>query len=145
MQYKQDKDTYLISLDQHEPIMKTLTEFCIEKNIQNGQLSGIGAIKDIELGAYILEDKEYVKKIFPDTWEVYKSGISNEDEKNYLKAYGEKFKGTKGKRAMDKAFMNWSFWESSISKLLPESRSSIEKDLKKNKNVMSLIIARAHE
>ena len=70
MQYKQDKDTYLISLDQHEPIMKTLTEFCIEKNIQNGQLSGIGAIKDIELGAYILEDKEYVKKIFPDTWEL---------------------------------------------------------------------------
>ena len=66
MQYKQDKDTYLISLDQHEPIMKTLTEFCIEKDIQNGQLSGIGAIKDIELGAYILEDKEYVKKIFPD-------------------------------------------------------------------------------
>ena len=70
MQYKQDKDTYLISLDQHEPIMKTLTEFCIEKDIQNGQLSGIGAIKEIELGAYILEDKEYVKKIFPDTWEL---------------------------------------------------------------------------
>ena len=47
MQYKQDKDTYLISLDQDEPIMKTLTEFCKDKNILNGQLSGFCAIKDI--------------------------------------------------------------------------------------------------
>ena len=70
MQYKQDIDTYLISLDQDESIMKTLTEFCKDKNILNGELSGIGAIKDIELGAYILEKKEYVKKIFPDTWEL---------------------------------------------------------------------------
>ena len=59
MQYKQDEGTYLISLDQNEKIMKTLTVFCKEKNILNGQLSGIGAIKDIELGAYILEKKEY--------------------------------------------------------------------------------------
>ena len=64
MQYKQDKDTYLISLDQDEPIMKTLTEFCKDKNILNGQLSGIGAIKDIELGAYILEKRSTLKKYF---------------------------------------------------------------------------------
>ena len=70
MQYKQDEGTYLISLDQNEKIMKTLTVFCKEKNILNGQLSGIGAIKDIELGAYILEKKEYVKEIFSDTWEL---------------------------------------------------------------------------
>lgn len=70
MQYKRDEGTYLISLDQNEKIMKTLTVFCKEKNILNGQLSGIGAIKDIELGAYILEKKEYVKEIFSDTWEL---------------------------------------------------------------------------
>ena len=70
MHYKNDEKTYLISLEQHEPIIKTLTAFCKEKNILNGQLSGIGAIKDIELGAYILEEKEYVKKVFSDTWEL---------------------------------------------------------------------------
>ena len=44
MQYKRDGNTYLISLEQNEPIMKSLTSFCSRKNISNGQLSGIGAI-----------------------------------------------------------------------------------------------------
>jgi len=70
MNYKQDKDIYLISLDPNEKIMETLTVFCKEKEIFNGQLSGIGAIKDIELGAYILRDKKYVKEVFSDTWEL---------------------------------------------------------------------------
>tara|TARA_B100001059_G_C17804859_1_gene568498 strand:- start:619 stop:1044 length:426 start_codon:yes stop_codon:yes gene_type:complete len=70
MNYKQDEDTYLISLNQNEEIMQTLTAFCTENDILNGQLSGIGAIKDIEIGAYILEEKKYVKEIFSDTWEL---------------------------------------------------------------------------
>ena len=70
MNYKQDEDTYLISLNQNEEIMQTLTAFCTENDILNGQLSGIGAIKDIEIGAYILEEKKYVKEVFPDTWEL---------------------------------------------------------------------------
>ena len=70
MNYKQDEDTYLISLNQNEEIMQTLTAFCTENDILNGQLSGIGAIKDIEIGAYILEEKKYVKEVFSDTWEL---------------------------------------------------------------------------
>ena len=70
MQYKRDGNTYLISLEQNEPIMKSFTSFCSRKNISNGQLSGIGAIKDIELGAYILEEKEYIREIFSETWEL---------------------------------------------------------------------------
>ena len=70
MNYKQDEDTYLISLNQNEEIMQTLTAFCTENDILNGQLSGIGAIKDIEIGAYILEEKKYVKEVFPATCEL---------------------------------------------------------------------------
>ena len=51
MQYKQDGDTYIIYIQQNEQVMATLTQFCIDNEIQNGQISGIGAIKDIELGA----------------------------------------------------------------------------------------------
>ena len=54
MQYKEDGDTYIIYVEQNEAIMKTLTSFCKEKTIDNAQLSGIGAIKDIEVGAYDL-------------------------------------------------------------------------------------------
>lgn len=106
------------------------------KNVKQMVLRGIFLMRKQEVDW--VNSGKGAHRIFPDTWEVYKSGISNEDEKNYLKAYGEKFKGTKGKRAMDKAFMNWSFWESSISKLLPESRSSIEKDLKKNNSYITM-------
>jgi Predicted DNA-binding protein with PD1-like DNA-binding motif len=61
MQYKQDGDTYIVYIEQEEAIMETLTLFCKEKRIYNAQLSGIGAIKEIEVGAYDLENQEYLK------------------------------------------------------------------------------------
>ena len=60
MQYIQDSDTYIIYVEQDEPIMATLTQFCKDNNIINAQLSGIGAIKEIKLGAYDLDHQEYV-------------------------------------------------------------------------------------
>ena len=69
MQYKQDGDTYIIYVEQNEPIMKTLTQFCKDHNIMNAQVSGIGAIKDIELGAYDLDNQEYIKELYSDIWE----------------------------------------------------------------------------
>ena len=65
MQYKQDGDTYIIYVEQDEEIMATLTQFCQDRNIVNGQLSGIGAIKNIELGAYDLANKKYIILIRP--------------------------------------------------------------------------------
>ena len=70
MQYKQVDDTYIIYVEQDEDIMAILTQFCKDQNIINGQLSGIGAIKTIDLGAYDLEKKEYVRFIYEDLWEL---------------------------------------------------------------------------
>ncbi len=61
MQFEQDADTFIIFVEQNEPIMETLTQFCIDKNIVNAQISGIGAIKNIEMGAYDLENKKYIR------------------------------------------------------------------------------------
>ena len=58
MQYEKDDDPYIIYLEQGESIMATLTEFCIDHQIINGQISGIGAIKEIELGSYDLKNQE---------------------------------------------------------------------------------------
>jgi len=38
--------------------MDTLTQFCKDNDIHNGQISGIGAIKNIEMGAYDIEKKD---------------------------------------------------------------------------------------
>ena len=70
MQYKQVDNTYIIYVEQDEDIMATLTQFCKDQKIINGQLSGIGAIKTIDLGIYDLEKKEYVRFIYEDLWEL---------------------------------------------------------------------------
>ena len=44
--------------------MDVLTKYCKEHNILNGYISGIGAMNNIELGAYDSTLKEYIKKTF---------------------------------------------------------------------------------
>ena len=67
MQYEKDGDTYIIYLEQGESIMASLTQFCKDHQIINGQISGIGAIKEIELGAYDLKNQEYIIHKLDDT------------------------------------------------------------------------------
>ena len=89
MQYKQDGDTYIIHIQQNEKVMATLTQFCIDNEIQNGQISGIGAIKDIELGAYVLEEQEYIVYNVKEIWELtsYQANIQLKDGEPIIQAH----------------------------------------------------------
>ena len=89
MQYRQDGDTYIIYLEKNEPIMATLTQFCKDQSIINGQLSGIGAIKEIEVGAYDLALKEYVTKKFDEIWELtsYQGNVLLKDGEPFIHAH----------------------------------------------------------
>ena len=89
MQYKQDGDTYIIYIQQNEQVMATLTQFCIDNEIQNGQISGIGAIKDIELGAYVLEEQEYIVYNVKEIWELtsYQANIQLKDGEPFIRAH----------------------------------------------------------
>ena len=51
MQYKQINDDFFIHIEKNEKIMKTFTKFCIKNNISNAKISGIGAVKNTEIGA----------------------------------------------------------------------------------------------
>ena len=53
MQYTQDGNTYIIYVQQNEKIMDTLTQFGKDHDIHNGQISGIGAIKNIAIAGII--------------------------------------------------------------------------------------------
>ena len=70
MQFKQDGNTFIIYIEQDEYIMETLTQFCKSKDIVNAQISGIGAIKEIDLGVYDLENKIYIRQFFNNLWEL---------------------------------------------------------------------------
>ena len=62
MQYKQINDDYFIHIEKNEKVMKTFTEFCMKNNISNAKISGIGAVKNTEVGAYDTLKKEYEAK-----------------------------------------------------------------------------------
>ena len=70
MQYKQYKNTYQVYLKKGESVVEELTEFCKSHHILNGHISGIGAINNIELGAYDASKREYIKKSFQDDHEL---------------------------------------------------------------------------
>lgn len=89
MQYKQDGDTYIIYIQQNEGIMETLTQFCKDEGIQNAQISGIGAIRKIEIGAYDLENKEYIIHNLDDIWELtsFQANVLLKDSNPFIHAH----------------------------------------------------------
>ena len=89
MQYEKDGDSYIIYLEQGESIMAKLTQFCKDHRIINGQISGIGAIKEIELGTYNLKNQEYITHKIHDIWELtsYQANIQLKDEEPFIHAH----------------------------------------------------------
>ena len=89
MQYEKDSDSYIIYLEQGESIMAKLTQFCKDHRIINGQISGIGAIKEIELGTYNLKNQEYITHKLDDIWELtsYQANIQLKDEEPFIHAH----------------------------------------------------------
>ena len=89
MLYEQDGNTFMIHVQQGEPIMSTLTQFCKGHEIINGQISGIGAIKEIKLGAYDLENKEYLIKYFNEICELtsFQGNIQLKDGEPFIHAH----------------------------------------------------------
>ena len=49
MQFTKIENGYMIYVEKGENIMESITQFCIKNKINNAQLSGIGAVKNIEI------------------------------------------------------------------------------------------------
>ena len=63
MKFKKIKDTYFIKLERGEKIIENLKNFCSENKIKCGYFSGIGALGEVELAHYIVENKKYTSKV----------------------------------------------------------------------------------
>ena len=50
MQFQKLNNSFIVYVEKGEKVMETLTNFCIENNIHSGQLAGIGAVKNIDIG-----------------------------------------------------------------------------------------------
>ena len=81
MQSQKNNNSYIVYIEKNEKVMDTLTRFCKDQTISNGKISGIGAVKEIEIGAYDTIGKEYIRKQFPDVWELvsYEGNVTLKD------------------------------------------------------------------
>ncbi len=89
MQYKQKGNTYFVYVQQNEKIMDTLTQFCKDNGIHNGYISGIGAIKNIKIGTYDLDKKEYNIHHLNEVWELtsYQANVLLKDGEPFIHAH----------------------------------------------------------
>ena len=89
MQFTKIENGYMIYVEKGENIMESITQFCIKNKINNAQLSGIGAVKNIEIGAFDTDNKKYIRQNFEDTWELvsYQGNISLKDDIPFIHAH----------------------------------------------------------
>lgn len=66
----EDKNKYIINIEQGEEVVGTLTQFCKEHAITNGMFTGIGAARGLSCGYYELDEKKYYFTAYDELVEV---------------------------------------------------------------------------
>ncbi len=79
----------IIYVERGEKVMKTLTAYCTDNGIHNGKVSGIGAVKDIEIGAFDVSQKGYVRKNIEEIMELvsFQGNITLKDDQPFIHAH----------------------------------------------------------
>ena len=77
---------YILSIDNHQEIMEALADFCRQKNIVAGEITGIGAICEATFRFLDPATKQYVDKTFEEQMEITNltGNISVKDGAPYL-------------------------------------------------------------
>lgn len=86
MEYKRIDNVYVIRLDVGDEIMASLTELCNKENIRSATVQGLGAVNDVTVGYYSLEEGRYFPKTFNQQFEMIalNGNITRKDDIPYL-------------------------------------------------------------
>ena len=89
MQFKKVDKDYFIYIEKDEMVMDSITKFCSDKGIINVKLSGIGAVKHTEIGAYDTIAKEYIRKKIDEVLELisFEGNVTLKDDKPFVHAH----------------------------------------------------------
>jgi len=84
--YKRSQDKIFISIDKGEFVNQKLLEVAIEENLTSGWINGLGALTNVEVGYYDIEEKIYVKKKFDSHYELLSliGNVSLVDNKPFI-------------------------------------------------------------
>ncbi|MBI2098705.1 MAG: DNA-binding protein [Candidatus Wildermuthbacteria bacterium] len=66
----QDKSKYVLRADVGEEVIESLAKFCRQENIDAAKFFAIGAAKELKLGWYDVDAKEYTWKEFSEKLEI---------------------------------------------------------------------------
>ena len=86
MQYRLEEDKILVSLERGDEILHSIYTVADEVDIKFGWINGIGAAKNITLGSYPMEIKNYIKKEFKGEFELTSlmGNISTKDGNSFV-------------------------------------------------------------
>lgn len=70
MTHKQFDNKYIIRADKGEELISVLKDFCREKEIKLGTISGLGAADKITLGLFKIKEKKYFPREFSGDYEL---------------------------------------------------------------------------
>lgn len=70
MQYEKIEHGLVVILETGDEIIKSLETVTKKEAVQSGRLSGIGAVRDVELGFYDVENRKYLKRFFKGHFEI---------------------------------------------------------------------------
>ena len=89
MQFQKLKNSYIVHVEKGEKVVESLTNFCKQNNIHSAQLAGIGAVKNIDIGAYDIDTKDYIHRVFNEILELlsFQGNIALKDGEPFLHAH----------------------------------------------------------
>jgi predicted DNA-binding protein with PD1-like motif len=89
MKFNQSGNTFFLYIEKDEPVYRSIIEFCKNHHIKNGKITGIGAVKNAEIGAYNQKTKAYTKNTFRNTLELVSltGNITIKDGEPFLHAH----------------------------------------------------------
>jgi len=70
MKVFENTDGFLLRLARGEEIHATLTRFAADRGIRGAWVSGLGAVRDVELGFYHLETRSYDRQVIDEEMEI---------------------------------------------------------------------------
>ena len=82
-------DDILVYVQKNELVMDTLTSVCKKHEVSNGQISGIGAVKELDLGTFDVKSKTYLKKNLTDVHELlsFQGNITLKENNPFIHAH----------------------------------------------------------
>lgn len=89
MKFKEIDETYFLRFEKGEEFIRTLKDFCRRQKIEAGFFTGLGAVDDIDLGLYDINEKKYYAKTLKDMFEVVSlnGNISTMKDESYIHAH----------------------------------------------------------